>query len=107
MTDPAAIDAFCIGYAGWLSPESTDPEDFNLAAVVMQAEAEWREGSWEAVAAVLDHVKHGRLVWPEDAVARATLFEAVWRLGWLGLPSAPGEGAGGPEGASGEDEVVP
>ena len=36
MTDPAAIDAFCIGYAGWLGLESTDPEDFNLAAVVIR-----------------------------------------------------------------------
>jgi hypothetical protein len=79
VTDPAAsgIDAFCVGFGGF-----TPIDDLSLA--VLAAEAEWREGGWEAIECVLSHVEEGRLVWPEDPVERAALFEAAWRLGWVG-----------------------
>jgi hypothetical protein len=93
VTDPAAsgIDAFCIGYGGWISRETTEPEHFVLAAVVMQAEAEWREEGWEALALVLDCIVEGVFTWPAAPAERAAVFEAVWRLGWMGTPTSPGE----------------
>lgn len=74
------IDAFCLGFGQWVK----DGLDDGLQLTVLDAEAEWREGGWGAIEVVLDHIEDERLVWPEDAVERAQLFEAMWRLGWIG-----------------------
>jgi hypothetical protein len=88
----SGIDGYCLGFGGWLSEDSADPEDFILAATILQAEEEWREGGWEAVQRVLRHVEDGELVLPDDAGDQAELFQAMWRLGWIGAaPTGDGE----------------
>lgn len=85
------LDSFLLGLGGWLSADEADPAAFTLANQIVRAEVEHREGSFEALAIVLDHVESGRLVWPVEAGDRARLFEAMACLGWLPgvVPSAP------------------
>ncbi|HKO38863.1 MAG TPA: hypothetical protein VJU14_10890 [Solirubrobacterales bacterium] len=95
MTQAVIIDGWLLVYGGWFDAETTSIEDHNLAAAIFAAEVEMREAEWEAVGVVLDHVDGRVLQWPTEAKDRADLFDALWKLGWLGVPSSPGEGASG------------
>lgn len=93
MSPAAPLDAWLVGFGGW---SLEDPAEAGLALTCVEAEAEWREAGWVALATILDRVVDGRLVWPVDAAERAELFEAAWRLGWpFASGGATGEQAGG------------
>lgn len=81
------LDSYLLGYGGWLGPDTADVEAHQLAALIVDAEIEYRAEQWEALSRVLDHVDGGFLSWPVDAAERAALFEAVDRLRWHFLPT--------------------
>ena len=80
------LDSFLIGYGGWLTPDTADIAAHQLAVTIIDTEAEWREDNWEALSVILDDVVDGLLSWPVKAADRTRLFDALWHLGWLGVP---------------------